>query len=93
MLAIDSSIDNERVARPTGARPLLVSVQVRHPIVRLSEWTRNSLALFTPHLREHRLMAGNSTDPGRSVTSKVTAISWHSATVPPLTLTEIAGIA
>ncbi|MDA4107108.1 IclR family transcriptional regulator [Mycolicibacterium holsaticum] len=38
-------------------------------------------------------MAGNSTDPGRSVTSKVTAILMAFAGGPVLTLTEIASIA
>ena len=38
-------------------------------------------------------MAGNSTDPGRSVTSKVTAILAAFADGAVLTLTEIAGIA
>jgi DNA-binding IclR family transcriptional regulator len=38
-------------------------------------------------------MAGNSTDPGRSVTSKVTAILMAFADGAVLTLTEIAGIA
>ena len=38
-------------------------------------------------------MAGNSTDPGRSVTSKVTAILMAFSDSADLTLTEIAGIA
>lgn len=38
-------------------------------------------------------MAGNSTDPGRSVTSKVTAILMAFTDSAVLTLTEIAGIA
>jgi IclR family transcriptional regulator, acetate operon repressor len=38
-------------------------------------------------------MAGNSTDPGRSVTSKVTAILMAFGDGAALTLTEIAGIA
>jgi DNA-binding IclR family transcriptional regulator len=38
-------------------------------------------------------MAGNSTDPGRSVTSKVTAILMAFTDGASLTLTEIAGIA
>src|SRR6478672_9357402 len=38
-------------------------------------------------------MAGNSTDPGRSVTSKVTAILMAFAGGGVLTLTEIAGTA
>lgn len=38
-------------------------------------------------------MAGNSTDPGRSVTSKVTAILMAFSGGPELTLTEIASIA
>lgn len=38
-------------------------------------------------------MAGNSTDPGRSVTSKVTAILMAFSDSAVLTLTEVAGIA
>ena len=43
--------------------------------------------------RGHRSMAGNSTDPGRSVTSKVTAILMAFTNGAVLSLTEIAGIA
>jgi DNA-binding IclR family transcriptional regulator len=43
--------------------------------------------------RECNTMAGNSTDPGRSVTSKVTAILMAFGDGAVLTLTEIAGIA
>src|SRR3954453_4794703 len=43
--------------------------------------------------RERRCMAGNSTDPGRSVARKVTAILMAFSDGAVLNLTEIAGIA